>query len=334
MTPSNSNNNKSSWISHKEQGTLFFQQSNHAQSLISYRSALALHPPLIEQQVLLSNIVACHLKLGHTDEAIQDAKACVALNESWPKGQVRLASAYSMAGKSNDACNALQRALQLDPTYTVARDMLRAELRRGPAPTAPPEEFDTATDDTDNEPTATNVEDSVSWLDRVEFAWRRMIQRYHEQPQDRKSVLQVLLGILVLYVAFGGRFGFEHFSPGQQTPRGNYGSGNAYDRYRHPQPRTQRPTVTQEYTSTRSSFGFPNLLDGSPFSMLIVAAIVFVCHQNGINPFHAIVMLNVVTGNRGQGMNRMGMYRMGYGMARNQRFWGGNPFARPRNGWH
>jgi len=56
---------------------------------------------------------------------------CVALNDRWAKGHVRLASAYiALGGHSNDACNALQKALQLDPRYPNARQLLIQELRR------------------------------------------------------------------------------------------------------------------------------------------------------------------------------------------------------------
>ena len=56
---------------------------------------------------------------------------CIALNPNWSKAHIRLASAYIAQGDhSNDACQALQRALSLDPSNKVARQMLVNELRR------------------------------------------------------------------------------------------------------------------------------------------------------------------------------------------------------------
>jgi hypothetical protein len=71
--------------------------------------------------------------------------------------------------------------------------------------------------------------------------------------------------------------------------------------------------------------------------MIALAAFAYICHRTGINPFHAIWMLNRLTGNRhrGVGINRMGMYGMGYGMVRNHFGARNQPFGPrpPRNGW-
>lgn len=345
------------WNLHKEQAKGHFQQHDYAQALLSYLASLE-HCPFSERQVILSNIVACRLKLGgQALAAVQDAKNCVALNESWPKGHVRLASAYiALGGHSNHACNALQRALALDPNNAVARQMLRAELRRDgpiPEPSAPPAEQD---DDEHQDP-HTDVDDSLSWSDRIKLAIMRIITWYHEQSEDTKTLLKVLGGMLMLYMAFGGRFGLEQF--GGRQKRGNYGHGNAYEQYRQQQSskssssspythddHTQRRTTHQNDNSEsynhkqsssthQSSSGFPNLFDGSITSMIALAAFAFTCHKVGVNPFHAIFLLNRFTGNRGRGMNRMGMYGMGYGMARNQFGNGGYGVGpRPRNGWY
>ena len=341
------------WNIHKEQAKGHFQQHDYAQALSSYLASLE-HCPFSERQVLLSNIVACRLKLGgQALAAVQDAKNCVSLNESWPKGHVRLASAYiALGGHSNYACNALQRALALDPNNTVARQMLRAELRRDgpiPVPSAPPAEQD---DDGHQDPN-TDVDDSLSWSDRLKLASMRAITWYHEQPEDTKTLLKVLGGMLILYFAFGGRFGLEHL--GERQKRGNYGHGNAYEQYRqrqgnkspsythdeqtqrrttHQNDNTERNYKTQFSSTNQSSSGFPNLFDGSLTSMIVLAAFAFTCHKFGVNPFHAIFLLNRFTGNRGRGMNRMGMYGMGYGMARNQFGNGGyGAGPRPRNRW-
>ena len=55
---------------------------------------------------------------------------CIALNAQWSKAHVRLASAYiALGGHSNDACQSLQRAISLDRTNKVAREMLIKEMR-------------------------------------------------------------------------------------------------------------------------------------------------------------------------------------------------------------
>eukprot|EP00977_Amphora_coffeiformis_P027063 scaffold32744_cov160-Amphora_coffeaeformis.AAC.1 len=126
-----------SWLGLKEAGGRAFQQGNYEEALNLYR--MALRPEYecaltADRQVILSNIVACRLKIGGEAQAaaaVNDAKQCVELNPNWSKGHVRLASAYSALGKSNDACNSLQTALRLDPTGNpTARRMLIRELRR------------------------------------------------------------------------------------------------------------------------------------------------------------------------------------------------------------
>jgi len=141
----NSSNTTSStdWIGWKERGTQAFNRADYDVALQAY--AQATHqgnnntgPSTLDRQILLSNMVACRLKLGgkaQAEAAVVTAKKCIALNDKWAKAHVRLGSAYIMLGGeestySNDACNALQLALQLSGgNNPTARDMLVRELR-------------------------------------------------------------------------------------------------------------------------------------------------------------------------------------------------------------
>jgi hypothetical protein len=157
---------------------------------------------------------------------------CIAIRDTWAKGHIRLASAYiALGGHSNDACNALQRAVSLDPSNPTARQMLLKELRRDHSqsvPTAPPEEQDESRTRQQNTARASDVDDRMSISDRIQFYWMQTITWYHAQPDDVQTLLKVIAGIVILYVMFGGRFGLEAFG---SRPRGYYGRGNAYDRY-------------------------------------------------------------------------------------------------------
>ena len=150
-----------SWISHKNQGKRFYDQNDYASALESYRQSLdsltvtcggnnlesstsgsSRKTYHLDQQILLSNMVACRLHLGgpeNAQAAVNEAKQCVALNPQWSKGHVRLASAYLAMGShhSNEACNELQTALRLDPGNTTARQMLIRELRGRDRPRQP-----------------------------------------------------------------------------------------------------------------------------------------------------------------------------------------------------
>lgn len=126
----------SNWKDHYNNGREFYNNQDYMNALSSYQSALfSTHPspPESEKPILLSNSVACRLKLGtpaQFDAALQEALQCVSMNPRWSKGHVRLASVYICLNRSNDACNSLQRAISLDPSNQNARSMLMKELRR------------------------------------------------------------------------------------------------------------------------------------------------------------------------------------------------------------
>lgn len=147
-----SSNHPTTWREWKTRAAKQFQDGNYDAALYSYTQAL--RPDLnnnsngsssssssisissSDRQILLSNIVACRLKIGGRTQAaaaVETAKQCIQLNPQWAKGHVRLASALIAMDDptmSNDACRELQRALQLDPGNPTAREMLVKELRR------------------------------------------------------------------------------------------------------------------------------------------------------------------------------------------------------------
>ena len=370
---------------------------------------------------------------------------CIAIQDKWAKGHVRLASAYmALGGHSNDACNALQRAVSLDPSNQTARQMLIQELKRRDAPhqqqqqPPPPHHAPNA----NRAAAQDDVDERLSVKERIQLYWIRTVTWYHSQPEDVQTLLKVMAGIVVLYVMFGGRFGLEGFGSRPLDGKGHaYGRGrHGYDRYgtasdttryntyvqqqqqqqprgsgigeaatqsvptdnvgpeqsanpdmqdasahggtgegqpnnipdpntagagrsHQPDPDTsntqQRRTTAAGYdddydyqpnTRSTSSFQFPNLFDGSFPSIICLLGIAYICHRNGINPFQAFMMMNMMgAGRRGMGYGGMGyggmgmggmgyggmgmgMAGMGYGMARNAGVFGGGQPARPRPG--
>ena len=214
---------------------------------------------------------------------------CVSLNPQWSKAHVRLASAYiALGGHSNDACLSLQRALSLDRTNKVAREMLVKEMRRRtmeqsggntssssssssttttnseearrqqdnrgdgdqvhptdetshriyPGASAPPSSESANNNnqsshdgiDIDDTESPINVQqhNSLSTLfQRIQHYIARFITWFYSQSEDFQTLIMVSFCFLILYVALGGRFGLG----GALPPAGNYGKGNAYDRY-------------------------------------------------------------------------------------------------------
>ena len=81
-TEDNDNNNENtepSWKKHKENGKHHFENGNYEEALASWNEALKVEyeAPDSERQILLSNLVACRLKIGGNDmaeAAVEEAK--------------------------------------------------------------------------------------------------------------------------------------------------------------------------------------------------------------------------------------------------------------------
>jgi tetratricopeptide (TPR) repeat protein len=192
---SNSNSNSSnastsSWRGWKERGKIAYLRGDYASALQNYLQAVQRQhnsfgantnansnnnsnssvrdfsfPSRLDQQILLSNTIACRLKLGgapQAEAAVVTAKKCIAINRKWAKGHFRLAEAYLSLARSyedktestqdqfskstntnadpksasqkrlecsNKACDALQMVIQLDPGNQSARNLLTKELQ-------------------------------------------------------------------------------------------------------------------------------------------------------------------------------------------------------------
>ncbi|CAJ1931223.1 unnamed protein product [Cylindrotheca closterium] len=323
----------------QEQAKEAYANEDFEEALKLYRVALPSSRGK-ERQLLLSNIVACRLNIGgsaQAEAAVDNAKQCIALNDQWAKGHVRLASAYiALGGHSNDACNSLQRAIQLDPGHPTARQMLVQELRRdhrlasrnqqdldnhrsdgssnsvASEPGMPYSNRESsapsrATIFDMDDPSAPSSDSSLSWFDYLQLQFTKAVRWYYSQSEDRRNVIHVCLVFLFLYVAFGGRFGFEECTSSSATKyrKGNYGTGNAYDQHygRHsssPEPRhtsynanyqaqysSHHPSQSSSYSgydsSTQAAGSFFDQWDGhlTPILLLVVGA-TYLCHRNGI----------------------------------------------------
>lgn len=474
-----------SWMYMKEEAKKAYNRGDYVGALDLYKACISsssssVPPPAEERQLILSNIVACRLQIGGPEQAevaIETAKQCIAINPRYAKGHVRLASAYIAFGEatghrneySNDACNALQRAVQLDRGNKQARDMLLRELRRDhrndnnnnnnnesnrsttatttshPPPSAPPQDLDDRDyHDETNRSSGTNNNNNTSnysnrsytdnnysdnnnvtpsttssnnqqqqqqhrsqyqdqpqdegtryrhhnenididihtftWQDRVQFYYQRLVTWYSGQSNDIRTILKFMLVLVLLYVAFGGRFGLSSASslfnqqPKERKYRGNYGAGNVYDQHygrysasssssssyssssypytsadnnnrydsrrtgstssrqpddyryhsdrynndntgsrsgrsdyyrddysygndrQYEEQRRRRRSSNSSYSST--SYHFPNLMDGSLPSMMVLAGLVYIGYRAGINPFQLLFFINIMGGRR------------------------------------
>ena len=275
----------------------------------------------------------------------------VALGErpSLPRGGSERLCCIAL-NKSNDACNALQRALTLDPSNQIARNMLTAQLRRDrvgsqeyspsddvsdrPSPSAPqqPDEFGVDSNERGN----WGGLDGGEWMRQIGYRWERCLAWYYDLNSDAKSVLRLFVSLVVIYVMLGGRFGLDGGRRGRKL--GNYGRENVYHHYNNrgngqsngmgygnggSSDRQYGSTYDSSYDDSyerprrnqpSSSSHFPNLLDGSLPSMMCIFGILFLAQKFlGVNPFQALMMLNMMGGRRrryggmGMGLGGMGM---------------------------
>ena len=264
----------SSWQHHQERAKIFYTEKNYSEALESYTEASNIansHAPRKERSILLSNIIACRLHIGGSDNialALDEAKECISLNDKWSKGHARLASVYiAMGNRSNDVCQALQTAIRLDPSNSNARNLLMKELRRdhhahsyedgqtrsSSASATPREENETmgqagsfstgsnrAEDDVDD--AAFQPANEQSWVQRIFEKIHQIQSWYEDSTENTKQLVKVGCFLLILYIAFGGRFGLENASSNR---RGNYENNNAYDRFHN-------KDMQREYSNPRA----------------------------------------------------------------------------------
>jgi hypothetical protein len=76
-SPPTTTTTPSSWMGWKEKGKTEYERCNYKDALDSYRTAITLSCPADERQIMLSNMVACRLKIGgraQAEAAVETAK--------------------------------------------------------------------------------------------------------------------------------------------------------------------------------------------------------------------------------------------------------------------
>ena len=320
MSSDTSNSRRKRWQEYKADGGDLFRSHQYSDAAMAYEMALEEWSKTnsnsntntsLDRALLQSNLIACYLKLQRYEDALVLSTRLVSENPRWAKGHVRLASTYSALHRSNDACNSLQRALQLDPTHPTARTMLANELRRTRHHTTASTSTSNTTNDTttidtpieeEEETTAattTNIQvdqDTTTFLERIQYRWNQIGSWYTNLHSDVQSLVLLILLLLALYVVFGGRFGLQCSGHAKSTfssstERNNAHSTNFPTRSSHSSAdysSTNTATYTDYYSQWKKakkqkrSFHIPNLFDGSVFSMICLATILYACQRLGI----------------------------------------------------
>lgn len=266
-----------SLIGWKERGRRLFAEKDYHGALSAFQHCLEGSLSGEEEAMIRSHLVACRLPLGQTSAAISDAKRCVQLRPNWARGHVRLAMSYSQNGQSNVACQSLQTALRYDPNHPTARSMLIRELQRDRHLTQNQQDSSEPELDPEEDPQSNGtpfVQSSLKdWSQRIRQTWRHM-------SEDQRMLVQILVVLVVLYLSFGGRFGWEH-----RATRGNYSAENAYSEYR-------QGRSTPQQSSNQYSF----LMDGHAYRLLGLLGITYLLHKWGFSVFQILFALNLGQG--------------------------------------
>eukprot|EP00172_Hildenbrandia_rubra_P000233 Plantae.Rhodophyta-Hildenbrandia_rubra.ctg11053.p1 GENE.Plantae.Rhodophyta-Hildenbrandia_rubra.ctg11053~~Plantae.Rhodophyta-Hildenbrandia_rubra.ctg11053.p1 ORF type:complete len:328 (-),score=39.50 Plantae.Rhodophyta-Hildenbrandia_rubra.ctg11053:2529-3512(-) len=89
-------------------------------ALAKYTQAISLAP---SNEVLYSNRCACYLELKKYSLALNDAKRCVELKPRWAKGWGRLATSFAKLQELVEAKQAIDKAIELEPTNEGIKKM-------------------------------------------------------------------------------------------------------------------------------------------------------------------------------------------------------------------
>jgi tetratricopeptide (TPR) repeat protein len=80
-------------------------------------------PTILEQQKIRGSIATCLLKMGQADKAGEEARRCIAMDDTWIKGHVRLAEALRQKGDVLEAMHAIDVAIHMEPDNASANQL-------------------------------------------------------------------------------------------------------------------------------------------------------------------------------------------------------------------
>mmetsp|Transcript_20479 Transcript_20479/g.47727 ORF Transcript_20479/g.47727 Transcript_20479/m.47727 type:complete len:782 (-) Transcript_20479:51-2396(-) len=96
----------------KGKGDAAFKKSDWRGAAVYYTKAISYAP---SDEKLYSNRAACYLKLRKFEKALEDAKLCISLNQSWPKAYFRQGQALRGLQRWDDAVIAFSEGKFRDP---------------------------------------------------------------------------------------------------------------------------------------------------------------------------------------------------------------------------
>lgn len=109
---------------YKAQGNKFFSSKEFDKAIEYFGKAIeASSEP---NHVLYSNRSACYASLKDFKKALEDAEECVKINSTWAKGYNRVAAAQHGLGQLEEARKSYNKALELEPGNSMAKEGLKS----------------------------------------------------------------------------------------------------------------------------------------------------------------------------------------------------------------
>src|SRR3989338_2618786 len=105
----------------KKEDDTFLQQNNHQKAAELYTNAINIDPTSDLAGTLFSNRSLCHHKLGNNEEALADGISATTLKPAWARGYLRVSVAAESLGKEEQAIEAYQKTLELEPNQEETR---------------------------------------------------------------------------------------------------------------------------------------------------------------------------------------------------------------------
>ncbi|KAF4029681.1 Tetratricopeptide repeat [Phytophthora infestans] len=103
----------------KELGNKFFSRGSYLDAIECYTTALKLCPPMRSTRII-GNRAACLMRLGRTEESVDDCTQAVTLSPTYVKALLRRAEAFEKLDKLEEALADYDAVLKIDPTVRTA----------------------------------------------------------------------------------------------------------------------------------------------------------------------------------------------------------------------
>src|SRR3989338_5600302 len=105
-------------------------ENNHQKAVDLYTNAINVDPTSDLAGTLFSNRSLCHHKLGNNNEALADGISATTLKPTWARGYLRVAVAAESLGKEQQAIEAYQKTLELEPNQEETRQKYMLLFRK------------------------------------------------------------------------------------------------------------------------------------------------------------------------------------------------------------